>query len=149
MNELTEFLTARGYVRIALTRSLIGHFHTTGTLNDRPVEILVDTGASCTVVSMAVAESLGLAAERLDEGAAGAGGTFEQFKIAGASLRLGEFEPRMAGPIGLDFEQINAPLRAQGSTEVDMILGTDVFDNHSAVIDYESLSLFLKTVVSN
>jgi hypothetical protein len=41
---------------------------------------------------------------------------------------------------------MNAPLRAQGSAEVDVILGVDVFDAHAAVIDYTSQSLFLKAV---
>jgi hypothetical protein len=46
----------------------------------------------------------------------------------------------------LDFEHVNAPLRAQGSSEVDVILGVDVFDAHAAVIDYPSQSLFLRGV---
>jgi hypothetical protein len=144
MSVLAEFLAARGYLRVGLTRSGVGHFHTAGTLNGRPVEVLVDTGASCTVVSMAVVRALGLASELLDGGAGGAGGPLDQHRIVGAELRLGTFAPRLAGPVGLDFEQVNAPLRAQGSAEVDVILGADVFDAHAAVIDYPSLSLFLK-----
>ena len=57
MTELTDFLTARGYLRVPLTRSGVGHFHTAGTLNGRPVEVLVDTGAACTVVAMSVMNS--------------------------------------------------------------------------------------------
>ncbi|KAA0254351.1 MAG: hypothetical protein EDX89_10135 [Acidobacteria bacterium] len=143
MNDMTDFLTARGYVRVPLTRSGVGHFHTTGTLNGRPVEVLVDTGAACTVVAMSVVQELGLRSEWLDGDAGGAGGPLDQFRIDGADLRLGSFVPRVAGPIGLDFEQVNAPLRAQGSAEVDVILGVDVFDAHAAVIDYSSQSLFL------
>lgn len=143
MNGLTDFLTARGYVRVPLTRSGVGHFHTTGTLNGRPVEVLVDTGAACTVVAMSVVQELGLRSEWIDGDAGGAGGPLDQFRIDGADLRLGSFVPRVAGPIGLDFEQVNAPLRAQGSAEVDVILGVDVFDAHAAVIDYSSQSLFL------
>jgi hypothetical protein len=85
----------------------------------------------------------------LDHGAGGAGGTLDQFRIDGADLRLGSCIPRLAGPVGLDFENVNAPLRAQGSAEVDMILGADVFDTHAAVIDYPSQSLFLKAVAAD
>ena len=151
MSELADFLNARGYVRVPLTRSGVGHFHTAGTLNGRPVEVLVDTGASCTVVSMSVVQALGLRSEWLDAGAGGAGGAggaLDQYRFDGADLRLGLFAPRVAGPVGLDFEQVNAPLRAQGSAEVDVILGVDVFDAHAAVIDYASLSLFLKAVAA-
>lgn len=144
MGDLTDFLLSRGYWRVPLTRSDVGHFHTAGTLNGHPVEVLVDTGASCTVVSLSLIQALGLQTERLDSEAGGAGGALEQFRVEGADLRLGGFVPRLAGPVGLDFEQVNAPLRAQGSAEVDVILGVDVFDAHAAVIDYSSLSLFLR-----
>ncbi len=144
MNDLAEFLAARGYARIQLTRSGVGHFHTTGTLNGRKVEVLVDTGAACTVVAMALVRELGLESTWIDSGAGGAGGALDQYHVTGAELRLGALSPRMAGPVGLDFESINAPLRAQGSTEVDLILGVDVFDAHAAVIDYPSSSLYLR-----
>lgn len=125
MSELADFLTARGYERVPLTRSGVGHFHTVGTLNGRPVVVLVDTGASCTVVAMSMVQTLGLQSEFLDTGRTGQ-----------ADLRLGSCIPRLAGPVGLDFENVNAALRAQGSAEVDMILGADVFD-------YPSQSLIL------
>lgn len=144
MSDLADFLAARGYISVSLTRSGVGHFHTTGTLNGRPVELLVDTGASCTVVSMAVVRELGLKTELLNLAAGGAGGALDQYQVDGADLRLGAFVPRLAGPVGLDFEHVNAPLRAHGSAEVDLILGADVFDAHAAVIDFPSQSLFLR-----
>jgi hypothetical protein len=145
---LADFLTQRGYTRISLTRTAVGHFHTTGTLNGRSVEIMVDSGASVTVVSMGVVRALRLAAERFAHDAGGAGGALEQFVVKGAQLRLGEFRPRLGDVAGLDFEHVNAPLRANGVPEVDVILGTDVFDAHAAIIDYATQSLFLRTDVT-
>lgn len=56
----------------------------------------------------------------------------------------------MSGPIRLDFEQVNALLRAQGSAEVDVILGGGhAFDAHAAIIDDPSQSLFLRAVPSD
>ncbi len=46
MNELIELMATRGYMRLPLRRSVLGHLHTDGMLNGRPVEVLVDTGAS-------------------------------------------------------------------------------------------------------
>lgn len=148
MTELADFLVARGDVRVPLVRSGVGHVHTPGTRNGRPVEVMVDTGAATTVVAMSVVRELGLRAEYIDSGAGGAGGALDQFMVHGAELRLGTLTPRLAGPAGIDFEHINAPLLANGSAEVDVILGQDVFDAHAAVIDYPSMSLFLKAAAA-
>jgi len=148
VSELTDFLAAHGYVRVPLRRSVVGHFHTDGTLNGRPVEVLVDTGAAITVVAMSVVQAVGLRSEWLNREAGGAGGALDQYRVEGAVLQLGSLIPRLAGPAGLDFEHVNAPLRANGSAEVDVILGADVFDAHAAVIDYATESLFLKAVTA-
>jgi hypothetical protein len=100
--------------------------------------VLVDTGAACTVVAMSVVHELGLRADWLNGEAGGAGGPLDQYMIHGANLRLGAFTPRGRSLVGLDFAQINAPLLAQGSAAVDVIVGVDVFDVHAAVIDYPS-----------
>ncbi len=143
MTGLGEFLANRGYVPLPLRRSAVGHFHTAGTLNGQPVEILVDTGASCTVVAMSLVRSLGLRFEQVDDNAGGAGGAMTQFLVTGADLRLGTFIPCLSCLAGMDFEHINAALLAQGSAAVDMILGVDVFDNHAAIIDYSGQALYL------
>jgi len=41
---------------------------------------------------------------------------------------------------------VNAPLRANGSAEVDVILELDGFDAHAAVIGHATRSLFLRAV---
>ena len=146
MNELTEFLSSRGFHRIPLVRSAVGHFHTRGTLNGRSVEVLVDTGASCTCVAIALLKELGIAHERIEGDGGGAGGSLEQFRVDGADLHLGDFKPGLTSMAGLDFECVNAPLRAHGSVEVDVIVGGDVFEAHSAVIDYATQTLFLRRV---
>ncbi len=148
MSELTDFLAAHGYVRVPLRRSVVGHFHTDGTLNGRPVEVLVDTGAAVTVIAMSAVKAVGLRSEWLNREAGGAGGALDQYRVEGAILQLGSLSPRLLSPVGLDFEHVNAPLRANGSAEVDVILGADVFDGHAAVIDYASESLFLKAIAA-
>ena len=144
MSELTDFLISRGYVRIPLWRSAVGHIHTTGALNGRPVDVLVDTGASATVVAMSLVQALGLHWKPLPQEGGGAGGTLDQHAVEGAFLQLGAFAPRLREVAGVDFEPLNLSLAASGATPVEVILGVDVFEAHAAVIDYDTWSLFLK-----
>jgi hypothetical protein len=44
----------------------------------------------------------------------------------------------------MDLSHVNQALALKGSTPVDAILGVDVLEAHSAVIDYGSSSLYLK-----
>lgn len=143
MTELADFLANQGYVALPLARSAVGHFHTSGTLNGRAVEILVDTGASCTLIAMSLVQALGLGAEIADTDAGGAGGSIAQYLVTGADLRLGGFKPVLSSVAGMDFEHINATLADQESVAIDVILGVDVFDRHAAIIDYSSRTLFL------
>ncbi|HMN20411.1 MAG TPA: TIGR02281 family clan AA aspartic protease [Ottowia sp.] len=46
--------------RVALTADARGHFFTQGSINNRPVQFLVDTGASVVSISQAEADRLGL-----------------------------------------------------------------------------------------
>ncbi|MBA4293070.1 hypothetical protein C0431_08870 [bacterium] len=144
MRDLAQFLHSHGYHEIQLTRSVVGHFHTRGTLNDREVEVLVDTGASCTCVAMSLVSELGLEHKEHEVSAGWAGGYLDQLVVEGANLRLGTFVPHPVSMAGLDFDQINAPLVAQGSAPVDIILGADVFDAHAAIIDCSAQCLFLR-----
>ena len=54
----TRFSAADGVIE--LRRGPDGHYHWPGTINGRAVEFLVDTGATATVISAALARELGL-----------------------------------------------------------------------------------------
>lgn len=144
MIELARHLVGHGYHEIRLNRNAVGHFHTKGVLSGREVEVLVDTGASCTCVAMSLVKELGLKSTLHKVRAGSAGGDLDQFVVEGADFRLGGFVPSPISMAGLDFDIVNAPLVAQGSAAVDMILGSDVLDAHQAVIAYPTNSLFLK-----
>ncbi len=70
---LVEFLNQNGYTRISLTKSGVGHFHTNGLLNDHPISVLIDTGASSTVFSFDLARELNLPMTKLAMSGGGAG----------------------------------------------------------------------------
>ena len=64
---LVEFLEQNGYTRVPLSKSGIGHFHTDGMLDGRPLSVLVDTGAGNTVFSLDIAREMGLALTKLGQ----------------------------------------------------------------------------------
>ncbi len=142
---LSTFLREAGHQQVALTRSPIGHFHTGGTLNGRRVDVLLDTGAASTVVSLAVAREHGITLNKLDLTGGGTGGAnLEIHAFVGAKLSLGKVQPRPRALLAMDLTHVNQSLALKGEAPVDVILGADVFEAQAAVIDYGSSSLFLK-----
>jgi hypothetical protein len=142
---LQSFLEASGYRRIPLTRNGVGHFETSGTLAGTSVRVLIDTGAGSTVVSLELAQKLGLKLTLLDRKGRGAGsGELDIYQLEENILRLDDATPRPSTLYAMDLSHVNAALAMKGVTPVEVILGVDVFESQAAVIDYGSRSLFLK-----
>ena len=53
-------MTEQGMPSVTLKRNRFGHYVATGFINDRPVEFMLDTGASDVSIPLSVAEDLGL-----------------------------------------------------------------------------------------
>ncbi len=142
---LADYLARDGYRRVPLARNGLGHFHAAGSLDGRPVAVLIDTGAASTLVSLALARELGLALVKLPITGGGAGGTnLEIFHAPNAQLTLGDVVLRPRALMAMDLAHVNQALAMKGESPVEAILGVDVFDTQAAVIDYGSSSLFLK-----
>ena len=142
---LQPILEADGYRRIPLIRNSARHFETSGTLAGHPVRVLVDTGASNTVVSLDLAQKLGLKLTTTDHTGGGAGGArLDIYQVQENSLRLDDATPRPEALYAMDLSHVNASLAMKGATPIDVVLGVDVFEKQAAVIDYASRSLFLK-----
>jgi hypothetical protein len=142
---LNDSLQSTGYFRIPLQRSEVGHFHARGRLRQREVSILVDTGASSTIVSLALAHELDLVLSLHNEKGGGAGNAaMDVYVIEGASLDLQELCIRPRNLLAMDLSHANEALVASGAAPIEAILGLDVFETHAAVIDYQSQSLFLR-----
>jgi len=142
---LQSFLEAEGYRRVPLTRNGVGHFETGGMLAGNPVRVLIDTGAASTVVSLELAQKLGLKLNLHDRKGGGVGSArLDIYQLEENGLQLDHATPRPKALYAMDLSHVNAALAMKGSTPVDVILGVDVFECQAAVIDYGSNSLFLK-----
>ncbi|MDQ3803605.1 MAG: retroviral-like aspartic protease family protein [Acidobacteriota bacterium] len=141
---LVAFLEQSGYTRIPLSRSGVGHFHAEGLLNERPVSVLVDTGAGSTVFSLDLAREMNLPMTKLSMYGGGAGAAqLEVHQIQAARFVLGAVAPKVRALLAMDLSHVNQAAAFQGSGPIDAVLGADVLEAHSAVIDYGSSSLYL------
>jgi predicted aspartyl protease len=142
---LVEFLNQNGYTQIPLTKSGVGHVHTDGLLNDRPISVLIDTGAASTVFSFDLAQELNLPMTKLAMSGGGAGAAkLDIHQIQQARFVIGNISPKIRALLTMDLTHVNQALALKGQSPVDAILGGDALEAHSAVIDYGSNSLYLK-----
>ena len=144
--DLSGLLGNAGYCRIPLSSSGVGHFHAEATIAARPVSALLDTGASNTVLSLAVAHELDLSlvASQLQGGGAGSARMEVFFVEQPSLLRLGEVTPSLERLMAMDLSHVNQALHARGEAPIELIIGVDIFSAHQAVIDYGNNCLFLK-----
>lgn len=142
---LNTFLKRKGYIQIPLSRSGVGHFHTQGLLNGRQISVLIDTGASNTVFSLALIEEMGLSMTKLAAQGGGAGSSkMDIYQIKGVNFVVGGFSPKFESLFAIDFSHVNQALQNKNESSVDSVLGADILEAHSAVIDYASKSCYLK-----
>lgn len=82
-----------GGTAIVLTAGTNGHFRTTGQINGKSIEFMVDTGASSVVISQADADRLGLDYKNAPQGwASTANGTAPFRLITLSAVRIGDVE---------------------------------------------------------
>ena len=76
---------------------------------------------------------------------AGAGGiTLTIHALDGATLSLDGHPLRSDGIYAVDLTHVNEGLVTKGASRVQGVLGADVLTYHQAVIDYTTMSLFLR-----
>jgi predicted aspartyl protease len=141
---LTESLEAQGYKVVQLQPTAVGHLHTSGSLGGRPVEVLVDTGASNTVIDVALARELGLTLTPVKERGAGVGErTVAVNKVTGANFSVGGI--RIEGDVfTMDLSTVNAALAARGVTSFQAVLGGDTMRKLHAILLYRENTLLLR-----
>ena len=142
---LAELLDHYGFRRHSLARNRLGHFQLAGQLGERPLDILLDTGAASTVVDLGYCSSQGIATRDTGRLGGGAGGaTLPIHALDGAVLTLDGLPLRSDGIYAVDLSHVNEALTTRGAGRVQAVMGADVMTHHRAVIDYATMSLFLR-----
>lgn len=147
MNEttLSDFLRAQGYTGIQMEKNAVGHFEVQALVNGTTARLLVDTGASRTVIARASISRLKLAITE-SETKAGGVGTSEHAVAYGVveTLELQSFHISSL-PVGvIDLSHVNQALQAHGGRSIDGAIGGDLMDSRAAVIDYQHAIIYLR-----
>lgn len=137
---MAGLLSSHGFRRFTMSRSPVGHLKLGGHLDGRPIDIVLDTGASKTIVELTYCRSQGI--EVTDTGQPGHGGnvhTLGDVRLALEGLLL-----KSDGIFAIDMSATNQRLVAKGVDPICAVIGQDVLRHHDAVIDYATLALYLK-----
>lgn len=130
---------------IEIERSGI-HLAVTGFVNGQLANILIDTGASQSVldknrIHLFSDQTEFESADKLSKGL----GTdsMEGFKFVIDQFLLGDLLLEGYEIVSLDLSHINASYSELGHTPIDIVLGGDFLKKYSSVIDYEKAELRL------
>lgn len=137
---IAELLSRHGFRRIMMSRTQVGHLLLVGHVDGRPIDIVLDTGASKTFVELTYCRSEGIAVT--DTGQPGHGGNV--YTLGDVQLTLEGLPVRTDGIFAIDMTSTNQRLRMKGVDPIRAVIGQDVLRRHHAVIDYATLALFLK-----
>lgn len=141
---LSEALAAQGFRHHEFRRNGAGHLVLVGEILGEEVDILLDTGASSTVMDLAWCRSRNVPLAETGNRGGGAGGTsLSIYALKDVRLTLDGQTLRGAGVYALDMSHVNSGLAKHGSEHIAGVLGADVLAEHRAVIDYGTNSLFL------
>jgi hypothetical protein len=139
-SQIAGLLSGQGFRRFMMSRTGVGHLRLVGHLDGRPIDIVLDTGASKTFVELNYCRSEGIAVS--DTGQPGDGGNVHT--LGDVRLTLEGLPLRTAGIFAIDMTRTNQRLMMKGADPIRAVIGQDVLRYHQAVIDYATLALFLK-----
>ena len=109
---LAELLSQHGFRRFMMSRTQVGHLKLVGDIDGRPIDIVLDTGASKTFVELSYCRSEGIAVR--DTGQPGHGGNV--YMLGDVQLTLEGLPVRSDGIFAIDMTSTNQRLMMKGLT---------------------------------
>jgi predicted aspartyl protease len=143
--ELAGLLTGEGYLAVGLARSNSGLLEVPVRVGGAPATLLLDSGAVGTCFDQATAQRLGLCTRPAEVRASGAAaGDLAVPYVALEAFCVGPCPLPGIEAMMIDFSHINEARQRRGDQPIDGVLGSDILAARAAVIDYGSLSLYLR-----
>lgn len=137
-------ISVQGRIVVPLIRNKIGLLLAAGTVNGVPCRLVVDTGASGSVFEATSGARLKMKAGAALDNAAGAGGQVQLRGATGNVLQIGDWKQDRFDTVLMSLEHVNQAFVAAGDAPVDGVIGADVLVPGEAVIDYGTMTLYLK-----
>jgi predicted aspartyl protease len=142
---LAKLLTAEGYSAVKLVRSSSGLLEVPAQVGGTPATLGLDTGAVRTCFDRASAQRLELCTRQADDRAAGLGvGDQAVTYVALPEFSIGPCCLPAVEAMVIDLSHVNQARRRRGDRSFDGLLGSDILVARAAVLDYGSLTLFLR-----
>lgn len=142
---LENFLVNNGYTVINLKKSIVGHFEVDVALNGNNVLMLLDTGASKSVLHNETAASLGLLLKQ-ESNCGGGLGTSKAIVNSTIidELKIGSIMIKSFPLYIMDFSHPIKGIEGRGGNKIDGVIGADILEPRSAIIEYNESKLYLK-----
>ena len=150
MTSLKKVLQKKKYIKIQLKKTATNHLELKAKINGVKGRFILDTGASNSCVGLDLIERFNLQAEDSETKAAGAGAIdMETQKAENNTLQLGKWKTDECNLVLFYLSHVNTALNQHNAKKVHGIIGADILDLGKGVIDYTTLSLFLKLPKAN
>lgn len=138
--QLAKFAGAQHFARVPLREETSRSFTVPATLGSRPIRLLVDTGAPLTLLDQGLVQSSGMKLKATRAEQRFINGAYHPVMLGEiAGLKIGNFElPKQSLAVSQIPELLEANIHVAG------LLGIDSLAFNRAIIDFDSMSLFLK-----
>ena len=144
-SSLDTLLVSRGYIPIPLQKVSSGHLILKSEINGVPGMLILDSGASVTFIDSAASKALSLRdIEETSIPAIGLGPTGTAKTAVLGSLVIGPLTFRNRHVFLLDLTELTKVVGLMSGQQIYGVLGQDIFESHSAIIDIRNRLLYLK-----
>jgi len=139
---LARFALSQHFTKIPLREEVGRGFTVPCSINGHPIRLLVDTGTPLTTFSQTIVKSAGISFQGIRWTTTFSDGVARQ-------LSVGRLNQLMIGNFRVPPQRLLATVLPtfaveQGSAQEDGLLGVDLLASNYAIIDFDSMSLFLK-----
>jgi clan AA aspartic protease (TIGR02281 family) len=143
---INSVLREQGYVGIPTRRLRSGHYQATARVDGQPLSLIIDSGASTSILDNASAVRLGVPLRQSRTRVSGLGARAQRTQSATLDdVRLGALRLDSLPVVVLDLSHVNESLSDEGIELADGVIGADFLAERRAFLDFAGGVLYLKS----